>query len=80
MMHHAERRVTVALVVGNHADGEQIVDLLEAALLANNLAMQRVQAFDARSDFRRNARSRRASCESFPALLREMPDGSALCR
>src|SRR6202044_1337412 len=48
VMHHAEHSVTVALVVRNDAHGEQVVDLIEAALLANDFAMKRVRTLDAR--------------------------------
>ena len=54
VVHHAKRRVAVALVIGNDAHREQIVDLLEAALLANDLAVQRVQTLHARCELRGN--------------------------
>src|SRR3984893_887481 len=45
---HAKRRVTAALRVGDHAHGEQVVDLVEPGFLAQHLAVQRIQALHAR--------------------------------
>ncbi len=55
MMHHAEGRVTIPFGIGDDANGQEIVDLLETALLAHNFAVQRIQAFDARFELRGNA-------------------------
>src|SRR5258707_5952695 len=52
---NAERGVTVAVGIGDHADGEQIVNLIEAARLADNFAMQRIEALDAGFQLRGNA-------------------------
>src|SRR5437899_6050944 len=52
MMDNAERGVAVAVGIGNDADGQQIIDLVEAALLANDFPVQRVKALDARLKFR----------------------------
>src|SRR5580692_1071116 len=55
VMHHAQRGVAASLGVRDHADGEQVIDLLEAALLPLDFAVQRIKAFDARFQFRGNA-------------------------
>src|SRR5215831_1095190 len=44
VMDYAQGRVTVAFVVGDDANGQQVINLLEAALLALDLAVQRIQA------------------------------------
>jgi len=55
VMDDAERGVAVPLGIGDHANGEQIVDLLEAALLADHFLVQGEKAFDASFKFSRNA-------------------------
>jgi hypothetical protein len=42
---HAESGVTVAFVIGDNANGQKIVDLFEAAFLADDLAVQGIEAF-----------------------------------
>ena len=51
----AERRVTVLHGIGNDAHGQQIVYLIEGALLLLNLQVQRVQPLGARLHFGGNA-------------------------
>src|SRR5437016_6153579 len=55
MMDHAERGVTVALRISNDADGEQIVNLAETDFLADEFAVNGIQAFDASFELRGNA-------------------------
>jgi hypothetical protein len=52
---YAEGGVTVAFVISDDADGEQVIHLFEAALLANDLAVQRIQALYAGFEFGGNA-------------------------
>ena len=40
VVHHAERGIAVSFRIRDHADGEQVVHLLEAALLAQDLAVE----------------------------------------
>ena len=54
VVNHTKRGITVFFGIGDQANGKQIVDLFQAALLALQLAMQRIQAFDARFKFGRN--------------------------
>ena len=51
LMHNAESGVTVLDRIGDDADGHQIVDLIESALLALHFLVQRVEAFGAAFDF-----------------------------
>jgi hypothetical protein len=55
MVDNAESGVATALRIGDDANGEEVVDLVEAALLANDFAVQGVQSLDAGFEFRRNA-------------------------
>ena len=55
LMDHAERRITILHRVGNHAHGEQVVDLIERPLLLLNLLVQRIEALDAGLHFGGNA-------------------------
>ena len=55
MVHHAQRRVAAALGVRDHAHRQQVVHLLQAALLPQNFAVQRIEALHARFEFRRDA-------------------------
>ena len=48
MVDDAQSRVAIALAIGDDPHGEQVVNLIEAALLTDDLAMQRINAFDAR--------------------------------
>ena len=51
LMDHAQRRVAIADRVGDHANGEQIVNLIDRAMLAQTFLVNRVQALDAAIDF-----------------------------
>jgi len=51
LMDDAEGSVTVASGIGDDADGEDVVDLVEGALLADALQMNGVEALDAAFDF-----------------------------
>jgi hypothetical protein len=55
MVDNAESGVATALRIGDDANGEEVVDLVEAALLANDFAVQGMQSLDAGFEFRRNA-------------------------
>src|SRR5713226_8584810 len=55
VMYNAQSGIAIALVVGDDAEGEKIVDLIEAALLAHDFAMKGIKAFDARFELRGNA-------------------------
>src|SRR5260221_7655162 len=50
-----QRGVTAAVGIRDHSDGQQIVNLVEAALLAHDFAVQRIEALDARLQLRGNA-------------------------
>ena len=47
LMHKAERAVTVSDCVSNHAHSEQIVDLVQSALLALRLVVNGIEPLDA---------------------------------
>ena len=47
LMNHAESGVAVAHRIGDDADGQQIVDLLQRPFLALNFLMNRVEPLDA---------------------------------
>ena len=55
VMDHAQCGVTVALQVRDHAHRQQIVNLFEARLLPQHLAVQRIQRLHAGFQLRRNA-------------------------
>ncbi len=55
MVHNAQGRVTIPLAIADNADGKKIIDLLEAALLAHNLAVQGIQPLYASFQLRGNA-------------------------
>src|SRR5258708_4418652 len=55
MVHDAQGCVTISLAVADNADGKQIVNLFEAALLAHNLAVQGIQPLYASFQLRGNA-------------------------
>jgi len=55
LMDHAESCVAIFHRVGDHADGEQVEDLIERALLFLNFQMERIDALDAGLNFRGNA-------------------------
>src|SRR5882762_1393486 len=55
VVHDAQRRVTVALAIADDADRKKIVNLLEAALLAHNLAVQGIQPLYPSFQLRGNA-------------------------
>jgi hypothetical protein len=51
----AESGVAIALGIADDAHGKQVVNLIEAAFLANQFAMERVKSLDARFEFGGNA-------------------------
>ena len=51
LMDHAQRRVAVANRVGNHAHGQQIVNLVDRAMLAQAFLMNGIEPLDAAIDF-----------------------------
>jgi hypothetical protein len=55
LMNHAEGSVAVLHIVGDHADGQQVVNLVERTLLRFDFQMQREEALDAAFNFRRNS-------------------------
>ena len=55
LVDHAERGVTIFYRVGDHADGQQIVNLVEIALLVLNFQVNGIQALDARLHFGGNS-------------------------
>ena len=55
LMDHAERGVAILHRVGDHAHGQQVVDLIEIALLLLNFQMHRIEPLDARLHFGGNA-------------------------
>ena len=55
LVDHAERGVAILHRVGDHAHGQQIVNLVESALLLLNFQVQRIEPLDARLHFGGNA-------------------------
>ena len=55
MVDDAQSRVAIPLRIADDPNGEQVVDLIEAALLTDDLAVQRIKALDARLELGRNA-------------------------
>ncbi len=47
LMDHAERRITIANGVGNHPYGQQVVDLIDGAVLAQTFLVNGVEALHA---------------------------------
>ena len=50
LMDDAKRSITIALHIGDHPDGEEIVNLVQGALLAHDLAVQGIKPLDAALD------------------------------
>ena len=55
LMDHAERRVAVADGVRNHAHGQQVVNLIDRAVLAQTLLVNGIEALHAAVDFGGNS-------------------------
>ena len=54
-MNHAERRIAIFYRVGDHAHGQQVVNLVEVALLLLNFQVHGIQPLGARLHFRGDA-------------------------
>ena len=52
VVHHSQRRITTALAIGDHTYRQQIVNLLQSAVLAQQFSVQRIQSLYARFQLR----------------------------